>query len=280
MNKEVKKVNIEKPKPGCSDFLKVVLSEVDVSPLLFLDLPGWPAILRVGEMADPDFFERVKEQHPDGYIIGVGAGVIFSMLEGFDDDTQPKGIVIVDVNPGVIAFAEVLIDELRTSQSQEDFERRFFHQSKDEYQEKFKAKVAGRKSRRFHDQIQICKDLENFRNSPSEVWNEQRYVLRPDMIPIPKQLVQNFAVLKRLADNNNITAIYADITNPQLVQAIRSLPDFSSLANIIYLSNAADNSELSSQDFQKEVTALNSSGRSVFVEAVPDKYDLRLEIVR
>ena len=280
MSAEAKKVNIEQPVQGCSSFLRDALLGVDVSPLLFLDLPGWPAILRVGEMAESDFFERIKDQHPDGYIIGVGAGVIFSMIEGFDDETQPRGIVIVDVNPGVIAFAEVLIDELRASSSSEDFEKRFFHQSKDEYQDKFKAKVAGKKNRRFHDQIQICKDLENFRNAPSELWQDQKYVLRPDMIPVPKLLVQNFSVLKRLADSNNITAVYADITNPQLVQTIRSLPDFNSLVNIIYLSNAFESSELSHQDFQEKVAPLNGSGKSVLVEAVREIVDLRLEIVR
>ncbi len=279
MSAEAKKVNFEQRELGCSSFLRDAMSGVDVSPLLFAELPGWPAILRVGEMADPDFFERMKKKHPDGYIIGVGAGVIFSMIEGFDNETQPKGIVIVDVNPGVIAFAEVLIDELKASSSPGDFEKRFFHQSKVEYQDKFKAKVAGKKSRRFHDQIEICKDLENFRNAPSEVWSEQRFVLRPHMIPVPKLLVQNFPVLKRLADNNNIAAIYADITNPFLVQTIRSLPDFNSLVNIIYLSNAFESSELSHQDFQKKVAPLNTSGKSVFVEAVREKVDLRLEII-
>lgn len=280
MSAEAEKANIEQSEPGFSHFLRDALTGLDVSPLLFAELPGWPAILRVGEMAETDFFERIKEQHPDGYIIGVGAGVIFSMTEGFDDKTQPKGIVIVDVNPGVIAFAEVLIDELKASSSPEDFEKRFFHQSKNEYQDKFKAKVAGKKSRRFHDQIEICKDLENFRNAPSEIWSEQRFVLRPYVIPVPKLLVQNFPVLKRLADNNNIAAIYADITNPLLVQTIRSLPDFNSLVNVIYLSNAFESSQLSHQDFQKAVAPLDASGRSVFVEAVRDKYDLRLEIIR
>lgn len=280
MSLETKKDHIEQAGLGCSYFLRDALHGVDVSPQLLRQLPGWPAMLRVGEMADPDFFDKVREHHPNGYIIGVGAGVIFSMIEGFDGENQPKGIVIADVNPKVIAFAKVLIDELKASQSQEDFEKRFFHQSKEEYEEKFKAKIEEETNPGFHEQIEICQDLEQFRDTPSEVWNEQKYVLRPDMIPVPKLFVQNFTVLKRLTDTDNISVIYADISNPYLIQAVGSLPGFNNLASIIYLSNVADSSETPLPDFQNAVAPLDSSGKSVFVQAVRDGYDLRLEIVK
>lgn len=76
---------------------------------------GVAAMGRTNERGDPYLFESIKksEKPPNGYLIGIGAGNVFSMLEAFPEDVVPKAIILFDVDPEVVKFGENLIRALK-----------------------------------------------------------------------------------------------------------------------------------------------------------------------
>jgi hypothetical protein len=63
--------------------------------------------------------ELVPSRQPDGYIIGVGNGSIWSMLEMFDEENPPKGIIALDIDPSVVLGGMVLVELAKQGISRE-----------------------------------------------------------------------------------------------------------------------------------------------------------------
>ncbi len=78
---------------------------------------GQPAMESTNETGDPTLFEKLRnhEQSLNGYLIGIGAANIFSMLEAFPEGTVPKGIILFDLDPKVVKFGQDLIEGLKES---------------------------------------------------------------------------------------------------------------------------------------------------------------------
>lgn len=78
---------------------------------------GEPALEGTNERGSPVLFEKLRNQKeaPNGYLIGIGAGNVFSMLEGFPEGTVPKAVILFDIDPTVIEFGQYLIQVLRDS---------------------------------------------------------------------------------------------------------------------------------------------------------------------
>lgn len=78
---------------------------------------GVAALGGTNEKGDPFLFEKVRKhpQAPNGYLIGIGAANIFSMLETFPAGHIPKAILLFDVDPQVVTAGQQLIADLRKS---------------------------------------------------------------------------------------------------------------------------------------------------------------------
>ncbi len=78
---------------------------------------GQPALEGTNERGSPVLFEKLKGQGepPNGYLIGIGASNVFSMLEAFPEGTTPTAVVLFDIDPAVIEFGQYLIQILKDS---------------------------------------------------------------------------------------------------------------------------------------------------------------------
>ncbi|TSC87519.1 MAG: hypothetical protein G01um10147_497 [Microgenomates group bacterium Gr01-1014_7] len=78
---------------------------------------GVEAIGGTNETGDPNLFEKVRNQPqaPNGYLIGVGAANVFSMLEAFPEGVEPRAIILFDIDPEVVAAGERMIQAFRTT---------------------------------------------------------------------------------------------------------------------------------------------------------------------
>lgn len=74
---------------------------------------------RTNEIGSPVLFEEIKNQKeaPNGYLVGVGAANIFSMLEAFPKGTEPKAILLFDIDQEVVEHGRQIIEELKSSDS-------------------------------------------------------------------------------------------------------------------------------------------------------------------
>lgn len=70
---------------------------------------------RTNEAGNPILFEKTRnqEQAPNGYLIGIGAANVFSMLEAFPEGVIPKAILLFDIDPQVVAAGRQIIEGLR-----------------------------------------------------------------------------------------------------------------------------------------------------------------------
>lgn len=69
------------------------------------------------ETVDKKLLEKLQKQKeaPNGYLIGIGAGNVFTMLDAFPKGSEPKAILLFDINSKVIAYGQQLIDGFRES---------------------------------------------------------------------------------------------------------------------------------------------------------------------
>lgn len=76
---------------------------------------GEPAYATTNESGNPALFEKVKNlpNAPNGYLIGIGAANVFSMLESFPEGVTPKAIILFDIDPTVIAYGQRLIQAFK-----------------------------------------------------------------------------------------------------------------------------------------------------------------------
>ncbi|MEK7559494.1 MAG: hypothetical protein AAB521_04270 [Patescibacteria group bacterium] len=189
---------------------------------------GMAAIFRTSEAAYPMFIEELRDSEPNGYLIGVGTGGIFTLLQAFDK--PPEGIVIADINPYVVIGGRVMVEMLLASEGPEEFTNNFFKMPQEDYWKiadaiTQKDKTFRRGLKDWH--ISLKRDF----YTPMISANAQT------RHNIPEVVTDNFAVLKKLAQEGEIAVCYTDILNPDFVQAIEGLPDFKTTASLIYISN-------------------------------------------
>ncbi len=199
------------------------------------NLSATPALLTTTDRMGEGFVKKVRSLHPDGYLVGVGAGGIFSLLECYPQEAEPKGIVLVDINPHVVVAAKVMVEELKKASSPDDFYKNFFEQSKSDYQKK----------------VQLILDEEPVLQAGVAEW--EGLVGNPmDTItsslggyPNISSIVKGkHELLRRLALAGKIVSIYGDFKDPAFIDSVVSLPDFTRATNIIYLTNMPDYSDI------------------------------------
>ncbi len=209
------------------------------------------AFIRTNERAHGGFFEDVRNLNPDGYFIGVGVGNALSVLVNcFSEDNWPKGVVLIDRSPRVIAFGKMLINQLAHRvypnyfansflRTERQFRGRIQRVIDQEADDVLKQKLEKITEEEWHEAWEI---IDNQCLSPS--WYEQTghpHIFGEEEIIDPlAQILVNFPFLRKLALAGNIAIVHADFTDPGLIQVIRSLPHFKDTTPVIYMSGIVD----------------------------------------
>lgn len=230
--------------------LREVLSGKDITPLEFED-KGVDAIIGTNEMASRDFFDEVQKRKPDGYLVGVGLGNVLTMLHCFPEEVTPKGIILTDIDPRVVAIGGLFLIALRTSKNVEEFEQSFFDTNSSSWamvrdmavtsingQEILGDRLA-RVSKEDWDSIYkyVQRDFRESNEDREEKWEHRHEGTTIDVVGAVRA---KYDVLKKLADDRNIAIVYADFTNSDFIAAVKELPGFGTSTNIVYSSNIVD----------------------------------------
>ena len=219
----------------------------DISPNL-TRYGGLAALFTSSDQVARPFFDRTKTLNPNGYIVGVGAGGIFALLDCYSCGQLPKGIVVSDINPFVVAAVRVMREDLIKSSTANEFVERFFQCSDAEYrkkQERVKSKDKNLKNGIKRWTLDSSTPMEEWRRM--EVRGQNTF---SDSITVPYIVGTNFLKLQELAKSGGIAACYADFMNPDFIDSVRQLPDFVESRNIIYISNVIDLHRTSTSDYR------------------------------
>lgn len=199
---------------------------------------GLPAFLLNNEEAPDGFFDQLRSQNPDGYIVGVGSGGVLSMIQGFSGDNKPKGIILADLNPHVVAPARLLIQSLGEFQTQSEFVDRYLNLSRQEYAKRLK-KVTQSDSKlrasEANSEIPLIR-------SPKQAWDivsgkSMDTVKKIDTVQV---VLDNYPTLHQLALEGKIAVCFVDFTDPTFIKAVTELPGFRDSRNVVYMSNMVD----------------------------------------
>lgn len=192
------------------------------------------AHLSTNEWIDHNFTISDGITNPlDGYVIGVGFGHIFKMIDLFPEGMLPRAIICVDVQPEVVLTGRIIVQKLRYAQDKKSFFRSLYAVTPDEIDAVIQKEHNPEIAIRFLEAVPYIEEL--FSNA--EYRREIGAYLTPSIVDV---LTRNFDRLQQLAKSNNIGVVFIDIANIQLIQAIMTLPNYSTSRNIIYLSNAID----------------------------------------
>lgn len=76
---------------------------------------GVSALKGTNETLDPNLIEKVRSQQeaPDGYLIGIGAGNVVTMLRLFPEGKIPKAMILFDIDHEVVREGKKAIERLR-----------------------------------------------------------------------------------------------------------------------------------------------------------------------
>lgn len=198
-------------------------------------LTGAAAALRTNEVAPAGFVETVRARNPDGYIVAAGAGLAFALPSFFPEGVTPKGIIIADINPGVVAVGRLFVKELAQSRTFEQLYRNLLGLSLDEIKEKALNFLANDRDEAYR---------ENARDALLSGYRMLIGESPANGVDIAAAIRERYNDLKRLAREGNIVVNFADITDPDFIATVRSIPDFSDGTNMVYISNIKRYAEL------------------------------------
>lgn len=219
---------------------------------LEMDVPeietrGVPAIIGTNETVGRSFFEAIQAKHPDGYLVGVGSGSAYSMLHVFEDGVTPKGMILVDIDPKVVAIGRLLIQNLNDSNTAADFRRNFFGMPEEVFNQQLQKMIVAERNLALRRRWEATnadtwhKVWTDLSKREALEWEDIRaYEYEGQNIDVVGAILAKFDILKQLANEDNVTTVYADFTSPEFIEAVRSLPGFDSVTNVIYFSNVVD----------------------------------------
>lgn len=235
--------------PSLEQQIYLHLAGKDITPK-DIKYTGMAAILTTSDSANEHFYADVRAMQPDGYIVGIGMGGILSFLEGFTDGTDPKGIIAADINPFVVAAAKLFTSELLSTTDPTSLLKQLYLKNPETYHTQLdliaresKSLHKGFKQWRHDDyypprlKAQEFEDTVHGRWSPDIAYSSYVNNTYPH---IPSVIFNHFDQLQQLARSGKIATFYTDFRNPDFIDAVSSLPDFSHGTNIIYTTNSID----------------------------------------
>lgn len=190
------------------------------------------ALLTTNECIDANFKAK-KGAGIDGYIIGVGFGNIFKMLDLFMAGSTPKAIISLDVRPEVVLMGRIIVEKLASSKDVDNFLQSLHMLDKKE----ITSILRQEKNKKLKKILKQASQYITFVFNNTHSLIKKNAYLSPSIADV---LVRHYGVLKKLAVSNNIGVIFMDITNESFQQFILKLKHYKKLRSIIYLSNAID----------------------------------------
>lgn len=185
---------------------------------------GDAAPLVTNELIPKRLFEKMRAQKPNGYLIGVGLGLVLTLVEAFPE--RPRGIFLVDTNAAVAALGQKLIQALQQAESFEDI-KPLIHLVREGDVEKLGTIL------QIRDETLLRKTFQKATYAHVNCTDEP-YCRYPK---IEETLQKHFKLFQTLARENAFCFLHADITDPAL---LNYLPDATAFRNILYISNLWD----------------------------------------
>jgi len=195
------------------------------------------AALATNEKVDNNLFRAIRNHKPDGYIVAVGSGMSLSLPLGFNKDTPPRGVVLVDVDKHVIAYTKAFVNAVSQTKDWADFYNRFYRdpiglaqnflENDPDSQEALKT-MDDYKRRSMEKQIAMSVGEFNHRIS-----DEGR-------LGIDNVLSATYDIWKKLTIEGNVAVVHGSLIDEAVIDTITHLPEYQTSTNLIYLSNIAD----------------------------------------
>ncbi|MBJ7449655.1 MAG: hypothetical protein JHC93_04770 [Parachlamydiales bacterium] len=180
------------------------------------------------------FCRQLKNSACDGYIYGVGSGIIFYCLQAFEGDTLPKKMISVDQDPYQVLVALTLKYGMKTAANWEEFLELLGNTKKWKLQELIVFKqITDPLLKRALKKDGFKKRTPFFESAISQKKGES-------LISIWNLLRLNFKKLQQLALNDLWDIHWGHVLDPKHLTDLTNQPVFSNSRSIIYLSNMVD----------------------------------------
>ncbi|HET7034132.1 MAG TPA: hypothetical protein VFI42_00470, partial [Thermomicrobiaceae bacterium] len=218
---------------------------------------GAPALVVTNESTPLGFYDGLRRTaHLDGYILGPGCGNVLAMAAAFAD--EPRGLVLVDVDPAVVCAGRMLVACLARHERLEDFVRELFcggeaplASLEQEVLQAAESAVLKRRMEAQHDRLWegLALVTEGFRYRPEDVeawlrkwrdWDPAAHGVPATGLPVRTSVASHHGLLRSLARRDDIAVLEASLFDPGLLAAVGELPGFAQSQSLVYLSNAAD----------------------------------------
>jgi hypothetical protein len=288
--------------PGLNlEELAARLSEEFLPPQLIAKGVGTLAVFSSNQTIEQGFRQEVITdlgQQPDGYVIGVGAATLFSLLYLVEPDTC-QGIVGVDIMPEPIMTGQIVAEMLKKNATFDEFYRECTAEKMATYYDQIVERQTSPALRDRYLAINKTKLLQEFDRIMSEERAETLAITRRVRLGAtaedrfrspferPRIIVlaairDRYAELHALALQQKLGFILADFSNPSLLRALKNqLTHFETSSHVIHESNMVDHIAIREQNNQGTLNAMSEmaaldNGRSVFTGTARfDKYVLR-----
>jgi hypothetical protein len=234
-----------------------------------------PALLRSSDLIPSHFFEEMKNNPPDGHIVGIGLGSIISTLDAFPEGVEPESLTIADVDITVALAGKIFIKNLKSSTDAEDFDKQMFHVSAGEYDAEIEKIIdADPELKKAYtawqnEAIRKPRLVENLTNlglgpRPIDIGHDDPYVSKVGTVNVRNEVKKHYKLLKKMAEEGKISISYADFTDPDFLNRVAQLPGFKDHRNLIFLTNAPD---FMPPDRIKNIKTLDASSDAIVVTA-------------
>lgn len=261
---------------------------VENLPPIFEESMGVSGLLATNEDLNDSLIEqtRLAGNPPDGYIFGAGFGNILTTTLLYPKNQLPRAILAVDVLPEVVLtgriFTSLLAEtkDFSTLQSglkdksvlRQQYNRVLEGEQNITVKERFK-KTSFEKVK---DEIKSVLSREYL---PGEGIKQSAFAGK-ERVSVIAVIRDNFDALQQLAKEGNIGVAYADMINPQVLDVVKTMPDFNHLRNIIYMSNVIDHLTQRGTDLAhiNDMDTLKNlgEGKSWFIDTTQKSQDYQL----
>lgn len=193
--------------PTLQDELNTSFAERHVPPPPEFESQGASGFFGTNERLNPAMMESIRnsEHRPNGYIVGAGVSSMIACFEMFKTETDPKGLVFINIDPDAVADIQVFIEGLRNGEII------------------------------YRDGGGIEMKL-----SPGQYGGTDPYNNGENNIDTYNMLLKHSDRLIRLAKEGKIAIAKQDLLNKDVVEAVRGLDGFEQSKNVVYLSNIGD----------------------------------------
>lgn len=267
------------------------LRETNTMPPILDELGGASGLLATNEDLPDTVIDQVRMTAPDGYIVGAGFGNILAMTLFFNEHQPPKSILAMDVMPEVVVTGRVIVKLIGQSEDFLTFWKSLTETGTlkmlydgviaDEENDRIQQRL---KDFNFESMTEELKQIVGREYLPQSGYRISVPFSNNQRLSVIAIIKDRFDILHSLAKTGNIGVGYADMTDPSILEIIKSMPDFSEAKNVIYMSNVIDHLTRRGSDLSRihdmDTLSLVDNGNSTFVDTTQQSLDYELRANR